>query len=55
LEYESVNSINGQTWKSGGVGLTNVRKRLDLLYPQKHDLQVVRGDHEFRVKLQLTL
>jgi sensor histidine kinase YesM len=55
LQYESVNSINGATWKSGGVGLTNVRKRLDLLYPHKHDLEVTRGDHEFRVKLQITL
>jgi sensor histidine kinase YesM len=55
LQYESVNSINGQAWKSGGVGLTNVRKRLELLYPQKHELQVIRDDNEFRVKLELTL
>lgn len=55
LQYESVNSINGGNGKSGGVGLTNVKKRLDLLYPQKHELQVMRGDHEYRVKLQLTL
>lgn len=55
LEYESHNSINSYAGKNGGVGLTNVRKRLDLLYPQKHELQVVSGDHEFRVKLKLTL
>jgi sensor histidine kinase YesM len=55
LEYESANSINGRTGINGGIGLTNVRKRLDLLYPQKHDLQVIPGDHEFRVKLKITL
>ena len=55
LEYESTNSIHGQTGKNGGIGLTNVRKRLDLLYPQKHDLQVIPGDNEFRVRLKLTL
>ena len=55
LQYESVNSIVGANGKSGGVGLSNVKKRLDLLYPQKHDLQVIRDDHEYRVKLQLTL
>jgi hypothetical protein len=55
LDYESTNSINGHSAKNGGVGLTNVRKRLDLLYPRKHDLQVMPGDHEFRVKLKLTL
>jgi hypothetical protein len=55
LEYESANSINDQSVKNGGVGLTNVKKRLDLLYPQKHDLQVMPGEQEYRVKLKLTL
>jgi sensor histidine kinase YesM len=55
LQYESVNSSKEHAAKNGGVGLTNVRKRLDLLYPQKHELQVLSGDHEFRVMLELTL
>lgn len=55
LYYESVNSMNAHNSKPGGVGLTNVRKRLDLLYPQRHDLQVIPGSNEFRVRLHLAL
>lgn len=37
-----------------GVGLTNVRKRLELLYPEKHALEIVHED-TFFVKLKLVL
>lgn len=38
-----------------GIGLENVRKRLDLLYPDRHRLQVAQQDHRFKVNLQLFL
>lgn len=41
--------------KSGGIGLTNVQKRLDLLYPGKHQLDVKERDGWFGVELQLSL
>lgn len=37
----------------GGIGLTNVRRRLNLLYPNKHFLKVSDGDKEYRVDLNL--
>ncbi|RYZ48479.1 MAG: hypothetical protein EOP49_18600 [Sphingobacteriales bacterium] len=37
----------------GGVGLTNVRKRLALLYPSHHELVVINDNENFTVKLQL--
>jgi two-component system LytT family sensor kinase len=39
--------------RSGGIGLVNVRRRLELLYPDKHRLEIENGDDVFRVKLKL--
>jgi LytS/YehU family sensor histidine kinase len=38
-----------------GVGLTNVKKRLDLIYPQKHSLNISEIEGKFRVKLRIDL
>jgi LytS/YehU family sensor histidine kinase len=38
-----------------GVGLENLRKRLDLLYPQKHSLTIKNTDNSFEVYLNLQL
>jgi two-component system, LytTR family, sensor kinase len=37
--------------KAGGVGLSNTMRRLQLIYPDKHHLDIVRGDDIFTVKL----
>ncbi|MFT6003990.1 MAG: two-component system LytT family sensor kinase, partial [Bacteroidia bacterium] len=39
----------------GGIGLINVKKRLNLLYPQKHKLEVTKDHHEFKVELNIKL
>jgi two-component system LytT family sensor kinase len=41
--------------KASGIGLTNVQRRLNLLYPKKHTLQINRRDDRFTVSLQLNL
>jgi sensor histidine kinase YesM len=56
LRYESVNSINnGTTNSSGGVGLANVRKRLEIIYPSKHRLNINTDNQEYKVQLELEL
>lgn len=40
---------------SGGIGLVNVRRRLDLLYPEKYNLQVNNNPNTFEVRLSLEL
>lgn len=39
--------------KAGGIGLQNVSKRLQLLYPGKHQLDVIREHGLFKVNLKL--
>jgi two-component system LytT family sensor kinase len=56
LRYESVNSIAKTTSSSnGGVGLTNVRKRLNIIYPSKHRLHIHSDNLEYKVDLTLEL
>jgi sensor histidine kinase YesM len=41
--------------KHSGIGLKNVQRRLDLIYPGTHTLSIEHKDHCFAVTLQLTL
>lgn len=59
LEFECINSIdddlvekNLEKGKSG-IGLENVKKRLSLMYPETHDLEIVKMKNEYSVKLIL--
>ncbi|MEO0787144.1 MAG: histidine kinase [Bacteroidota bacterium] len=40
---------------SGGIGLVNVRRRLELLYPEANELQISESPNTYGVKLQLQL
>jgi LytS/YehU family sensor histidine kinase len=58
LFFEVVNSkktFGGRLKKHSGIGLTNVQKRLNLIYPEKHKLQISDSKDFFRVKLMLFL
>ncbi|MBB2148309.1 sensor histidine kinase [Pedobacter gandavensis] len=46
---------NGLEDETGGIGLTNVRRRLDLIYPGKHELRIEDRDNFFTVVLSLKL
>jgi hypothetical protein len=39
--------------RSGGIGLANVRRRLELLYPDRHELRIANEADIFRVTLKL--
>jgi len=41
--------------KVSGIGLTNVKRRLQLLYGKNHDLKIKKTDGLFSITLQLTL
>jgi len=40
---------------AGGIGLRNVRRRLDLLYPGRHRLDIQKGAATFEVRVHLGL
>jgi sensor histidine kinase YesM len=43
------------TVAKGNIGLKNVRKRLELLYPDNHQLDIVTEQHSYTVNLSLPL
>lgn len=59
LLFKVENNICGdghQSTGEGGVGLSNTRRRLELLYPNKHELYVganANGNYEINLKLHL--
>jgi LytS/YehU family sensor histidine kinase len=52
--FFSVNSDDSIDNKTGGIGLTNVQRRLELLYPDKFNLSINKTDHKFTVDLHLS-
>ena len=44
-----------QAEQNGGIGLFNLKKRLELLYPGKHTLQITDQPDEFRVVIKIEL
>lgn len=51
--YKSTLSIDKD--KAGGIGLDNLRKRLALLYPNKHTLSLNKDDNYCTVNLEISL
>jgi LytS/YehU family sensor histidine kinase len=45
--------INNQTEKSSGLGIANTKRRLEILYPQKHNLVINNTDNTYGVSLTL--
>lgn len=56
LNFTSVNTISSfrsaeNKNTSGGFGLENIRKRLDILYGNRYKLDITTTEHEFKVNL----
>ncbi|GAA0872916.1 sensor histidine kinase [Gangjinia marincola] len=41
--------------KNSGIGLTNIKNRLELLYPNSHELDIHKDDYHYKVELSLKL
>lgn len=52
---ENSKEAHAQNNEQGGIGLKNVRRRLELLYPDKHHLDINDTTENFTVQLKLEL
>jgi LytS/YehU family sensor histidine kinase len=59
LDFQVENKIGklveDQKEESSGIGLKNVTRRLELLYPGKHQIKVNQDDNLFKVQLHMGL
>ena len=56
FEVENTYFEKTSTTEEGGIGLTNTKRRLHLIYPNKHSLKAEIGENGmYNVKLQITL
>ncbi|MBS1523680.1 MAG: histidine kinase [Bacteroidetes bacterium] len=54
ISFSVTNKKNqGQKDKTGGIGLNNVRRRLELMYPDRHQLKIVDDEDHYNVNLLL--
>ena len=42
-------------WQQSGIGISNTKMRLNILYPEKHKLAIKEADTVFRVSLHINL
>ncbi len=55
IENRSENGWNKENEKNGGIGIKNVIRRLELLYPEKHRLEIKDENDLFKISLQIDL
>jgi len=53
LFFEIENSSKLKKEKNIGIGLPNIRKRLEMFYPEKHQLEIIEKNDTFKVCLKI--
>jgi len=53
--YNTKDRNLGNNIKHSGIGIVNVRRRLELLYPGRHDLQIKDSEKSYEVNLEIRL
>jgi len=56
LHFKVINEIGVQKKdKLGGIGLDNLKKRLEIHYPQKHQIKLTNQNNQFTAELEIDL
>lgn len=53
IQFRCVNSVHAETRTERGIGLSNLRRRLDLRFPGKYQLEVQKADGLFEATLKI--
>lgn len=57
LIFDVKNSADGENGEGiaalGGIGLTNISRRLELMYPQQHELNISQKEKAFHVNMKI--
>ena len=48
-------AYSDQEKRNSGIGLANLKRRLNILYPKAHDLQLIKEEDWFRAHLRINL
>ena len=54
-KFSTKTNIHGETSKNHGIGLSNVKRRLELLYPKRHELKLDKDGEYFNVYLSIQI
>jgi two-component system, LytTR family, sensor histidine kinase AlgZ len=55
VENSKIHSVNSDDRERSGIGLQNVKRRLELSYPGQHVLSINDQPNQFSIQLKLTL
>jgi len=55
LEVYNISSLQNLANKNSGIGLENIKNRLNLLYPNAHTLEITKGKKSFEISLKINL
>jgi LytS/YehU family sensor histidine kinase len=53
IKVENSKSNNGNNHHGTGIGIQNVKRRLSLLYPNRHELKILDGQETFLIILTI--
>ena len=53
FKVENNKAAGGKPSRIEGIGINNAKRRLDLLYPNNHELKIINGDETFLVILSI--
>ena len=51
--YNTKDSFINQSEKSSGLGIANTKRRLEILYPERHTLTIMNTDEDYQITLML--